>query len=284
LFRITFAEFIKVLKKPSIYIMGVVLAIAIVVSAFIFKPTNVKSYDLNLETNSAVESYNIFMGSSGSENKLTYDENLIKSNNVVEYFTGFNTYKTILNQKYDDILIEFENLKKANTTGEITKINLAYSKFKNAVESFKSHYFDFSTFPTDNAFTNYLSTSETFLNCLENNGITQLINSFDENPEDNKDSHQIVEFIITNNILEDIEITLNNGLTFTKNAFINLNNVLINNYELYNSKINNIGQGFNADALIKIKDKISSLLKEYQSLLNLAFKIMPLIFILWMCV
>jgi len=272
LFRITFAEFIKVLKKPSIYIMGVVLAIAIVVSAFIFKPTNVKSYDLNLETNSAVESYNIFMGSSGSENKLTYDENLIKSNNVVEYFTGFNTYKTILNQKYDDILIEFENLKKANTTGEITKINLAYSKFKNAVESFKSHYFDFSTFPTDNAFTNYLSTSETFLNCLENNGITQLINSFDENPEDNKDSHQIVEFIITNNILEDIEITLNNGLTFTKNAFINLNNVLINNYELYNSKINNIGQGFNADALIKIKDKISSLLKEYQSLLNLAFK------------
>lgn len=272
MFRITFAEFIKVLKKPSIYIMGVVLAIAIIISAFIFKPTNVKSYDLNLNTNSAVESYNSFMSSSGSENKQNYDLNFTKSKNIVEYFTGFNTYKSILKQKYDDILIEFENLKKANTTGEITKINLAYSKFKTAIENFKKHYFDFESFPDDNEFINYLSTSNTFLNCLENNGITKLIKSCDDDPTDNKDSHQIVEFIITNNILQDIEVALNNGLTFTKNAFINLNNILINNYETYKSKINNLGQGFNSDVLIQSKNEMSKLLKEYQTLINLAFE------------
>lgn len=264
MFRITFAEFIKVLKKPSIYIMGVVLAIAIIVSAFVFKPSNVKSYDLNLETNSAVESYNIFVGTSGSENKSTYDVNFQVSNDIIKYYTGLNTYKNNLKQSYDDIWAQYENLISANTTGEESKIKPAYTKFQNSVKSFKDYYFDFSTFPT-NSFINFISTSETFLNSLNNsnNKIILLIDAFNNN-----DSHQIIEFIAANDVFEDIEILLNNGLQFSKNAFINLKTNIINKYNTYISKIDKISTSIDPKILNASKDEIITLLNEFKTLLD----------------
>ena len=243
--RITFAELIKILKKPSIYIMGVVLAIVIVVSSFIFKPETTRSYDLNLDTNSAIDSYNLFNGSTGSENKENYDKNFEISESIIGYYTALNTYKTNLKQGYNKILDDYEALKDANTTGKESVKNTAYTEFKNSVKNFKNLYFDFSAFP-ENSFINFLSTNETFLNSLNNNdkGIVALEKAFETN-----NSNNIVVFIITNDILNEIKIELNNGLKFSKNAFITLESIVSKTFNSYQDKIKNFALGGNKTEL-----------------------------------
>ena len=65
-FRIARAEFIKIFKKPSVYLMGVILAAVLVLSLLFFEPANKQSYAVNLDGVTVGQVYD----------KFTNDENV----------------------------------------------------------------------------------------------------------------------------------------------------------------------------------------------------------------
>ena len=68
-FRIARAEFIKIFKKPSVYLMGVILAAVLVLSLLFFEPIGKQNYTVNLDGTTVGKIYDKFTAESTSELK-----------------------------------------------------------------------------------------------------------------------------------------------------------------------------------------------------------------------
>mgnify|MGYP002706402073 CR=1 FL=1 len=105
-FRITRAEFNKIFKKPAVYIMAVVLVLACLISLFTFNPTNRNDERVTLSKENASTNYSLFMGTSGSENKTSYDKNVIEAQKIIDRYTQnteFYSHCSSLNNKLNEL-------------------------------------------------------------------------------------------------------------------------------------------------------------------------------------
>jgi hypothetical protein len=59
-FRLTGAEFKKIFKRPSVFIMALILIATIFVSLYIYKPTNATDLTVNYDLSTSIEYYNTF--------------------------------------------------------------------------------------------------------------------------------------------------------------------------------------------------------------------------------
>ena len=106
-FRITRAEFNKIFKKPAVYIMALVLVFACLISLFTFNPTNRNDERITLSKENASTNYTMFYETFGSENKTSYDKNIIDAQAVInrytkntEFYTHCNEVQNKLNDLY----------------------------------------------------------------------------------------------------------------------------------------------------------------------------------------
>ena len=106
-FRITRAEFNKIFKKPAVYIMALVLVFACLISLFTFNPTNRYDERITLSKENASTNYTMFYETFGSENKTSYDKNIIDAQAVInrytkntEFYTHCNEVQNKLNDLY----------------------------------------------------------------------------------------------------------------------------------------------------------------------------------------
>ena len=67
MFKIISAEIKKILSKPGVYILSVLLAIILVLGVFIYKPKMFESNQYELLGNTYIEKYTDFIGG-GQEN------------------------------------------------------------------------------------------------------------------------------------------------------------------------------------------------------------------------
>ena len=109
-FRIARAEFIKIFKKPSIYLMGVILAAVLVLSLLFFDPIGKQNYTVTIDGSSVEKIYDKFMDNAGDITKETYDKSIQNSLDKINFYKSFNNRNLSLTKIYNEFVILYKDL------------------------------------------------------------------------------------------------------------------------------------------------------------------------------
>jgi len=129
--RIARAEFIKIFKKPSIYVMGIILAIIILLASFFFSPTKRTDTQVTISGENVAEIVLNFETNEGSENIYQYNLKNTQAENMIDFYLYLNLRETNIETSY-------KALKEAYSTLVASQIKANYDTFKTAFENFKS--------------------------------------------------------------------------------------------------------------------------------------------------
>lgn len=117
IFKLTSAEFKKIFKRPSIFVMAVLLVITILASLAIFNPTAIAdptiSYDM--ATNSS-DYYDSFYDENNISSKKAFDETFNKTDKVIRYYKALNDNTIKLTNYYNEVISCGEKLSTENNT------------------------------------------------------------------------------------------------------------------------------------------------------------------------
>ncbi len=107
MFKVVSAEIKKMVSKPGIYILAILLAVVLVLGVFIYKPTVYEDTSVNIRGESVLDIYGEFYGNGVSSGlKIETDNNIINTTQLVNLYTiNGTTYKEYINNLYK----EFEN-------------------------------------------------------------------------------------------------------------------------------------------------------------------------------
>ena len=135
--KIISAEFRKLLSRPGIYIVCLLLAVVMVFSAFTFSPSarNDEYSDIQQDTVTAI--YNTFV--LDNLYKPYCDQLIVDTNNFVESCTGTNSSKSNIDALYSDFVEELNDYKHAVTTSASTSTkNSAKEALKLSISNLKT--------------------------------------------------------------------------------------------------------------------------------------------------
>lgn len=104
-FKLTKAEFKKIFKRPSIFIMAVLLVVTMLVSITIFKPAElVDPTIVYTEANNAEDYYNYFNTEININSKATFDKVFTDTDDIISYFDSVNNNANLLTNYYNDVI------------------------------------------------------------------------------------------------------------------------------------------------------------------------------------
>lgn len=106
MFKVISAETKKIVSKPGIYILSVLLAILLVLGVFIYKPVAYKSSQFELKGQTFVEKYTEFKGGSNYGKKAEINALLDKSINAVNNYRITANSKQYSQKEYINYLLE----------------------------------------------------------------------------------------------------------------------------------------------------------------------------------
>ncbi len=142
-FRLTRAEFKKIFKRPSVFIMAIMIVAIIFASLGLFNPMSLGDstvvYD-SLEDSASY--YNHFMNADAEDSKIGFDSKFITSDASIQYYTLAQNRVVSISDDYQKIIQTMDKLR--STTD--SSINDDYTAFKNAVNKFSTSLYDFSSF------------------------------------------------------------------------------------------------------------------------------------------
>lgn len=104
-FKLTKAEFKKIFKRPSIFIMAVLLVVTILVSITIFRPAELVNPTIEYtEATNSEEYYNYFNSSINSNAKVTFDKVYTDTDTIISYFDAVNNNTNQLTNYYENVI------------------------------------------------------------------------------------------------------------------------------------------------------------------------------------
>ena len=148
IFRITRAEFSKVFKKPTVFIMAFILAFALVISLFSYKPVTRTSNTVSIDGDNASIIYSTFMGSSQtSDTKARFDTTLFDPTDAkINIYKEIYDYNYMLSHNFDRINTNFVNLRNASATNDTQALPTLLQDVKDSFNDFLNAYADLSSF------------------------------------------------------------------------------------------------------------------------------------------
>ena len=163
IFKIVKAEFVKVLKKPMIYIMAFIIVAAILASYYFYNPNGYDDKTVYYNNTADVSLYYSAFISDSQDSKATFDAEINKAYLKYNYYSKQNKRRTELNNRYNTIVAKYNDLEAAVNSSEgnfNTTRRKAFFDLKEAISKYQEYYLDFSLF-SDYGFVNTLtSTSE----------------------------------------------------------------------------------------------------------------------------
>lgn len=143
-FRIARAEFIKIFKKPSVYLMGVLLAAVLVLSLLFFEPVNRQSYSVNLEGTSVGQVYDKFTNdsnvSSGDIKQSKYNQSITDNLTKIEFYEVLNERTISLKKVNDEFIVLFGDLSQKVKTTDSDAIAQTHTSIKNKIKNYSEVY------------------------------------------------------------------------------------------------------------------------------------------------
>lgn len=230
IFRITKAEFIKIFKKPSVYIMGMLLAATVAVSLFVFAPSPASSYVVSMPGDTVNSVYNEFYASSRPDAKVNLDVNFNKANAMLNFYGAFNNklFKT------KTFLIEFLQKqaqldKNINDGVDASIINTSYTELKESLDNLIAEYTNTYGLETYDFYQIYLNTPVYLSFYNENSANLGHLNVLKNKV--NSDTPQLFNsYFITNNYREKLFKLNNNYIDQTITYYIEQVNLTVNAY------------------------------------------------------
>lgn len=258
-FRLTRAEFKKIFKRASIYIMALLLVIAIFVSMYMFSPIERVDNTISYGENLTVENYyNNFFSSDLPGSKNDIDKSFENTNQILKYYQLCNERDTNLKKNYDDFVSAYEELK---STTEPTLKEQKYTLFKTSLNAFYTTLTSFDQIKTYPHIAYMFDTNPDISSKLIKkyfaNTKTLLTRTETEN------STQIVETVETNNFVQTIKDDLNSGLDYVAPTALIMAQNIKDSYDSFNSAI--LG-GTGSSNLNKIEIARKSMLVSVQNL------------------
>ncbi len=134
IFRIAKAEFIKIFKKPSVYIMASILAFAIVLGLVFFSPDKRSQYSINISGDTVNEMYENFVNNTDikTDNITKYKSEIDNNKSTINFYKEINTISNVLSTNLNDILKNYNNYVKyyeqnvINSTNENKDLAIKY--------------------------------------------------------------------------------------------------------------------------------------------------------------
>ncbi|MFQ6752694.1 MAG: ABC transporter permease [Clostridia bacterium] len=108
MFKVISAEFKKILSKPGIYILSVILAVILVLGVFIYRPTVYENNNITLNGYTYIDKYTSFMGSPGADKKSEVDALLSQSINNVKNYRVSSDESIYIKANIDNLINNFE--------------------------------------------------------------------------------------------------------------------------------------------------------------------------------
>ncbi len=148
-FRITRAEFAKVFKKPTVYIMAFLLAIVLVISLLSYSPNLREVKSASIDGDNATAVYNVFNGESlTSDTKLKFDnEYFTPTDNQIAFYNNLYLRQNNLNSAYSELEYNYTRLNNTfntnNNSGELPKL---VENVKNSFDKVLTAYGDMSAY------------------------------------------------------------------------------------------------------------------------------------------
>ena len=133
--RIARAEFIKIFKKPSLYFMGLILAIVILVSSFFFEPAKRTNSSVTLKGSTVADVIASFEEESGAETKKQYDLKNDQAKNMIDFYSTLTSRNTAIDNAYTALKNAYTALLNSKSDTEYTAFKARLSDFKSAVLS-----------------------------------------------------------------------------------------------------------------------------------------------------
>ncbi len=174
IFKIAKAEFIKLFKKPSIYIMALALLVVILLSTTFFQPTKVSNYMVRDLGDTVGDIYTTYKGTDGKDNETNYKSELFSAIGKMNYYENNNkrneqidlTYSTLSDAYFlylDTVRASQDdnNPNKAQAQASLATVKqsfiLALQEYKTALGNFDHiESYDYSTL---SLYTEYLNSS-----------------------------------------------------------------------------------------------------------------------------
>lgn len=271
-FRLTSAEFKKIFKRPSIFIMAILLVIAVFVSLYTFDPNNRIDNTVDYGVENSLAYYTTFSSGSTEQTKKHIDTTFSSTDETINYYKLYNDRNAKLGSYYNDIFTAIKNVENE------TSASLKTAKFQNvikALEDFKEAYVSFTGFVDINGaeydFIKVTTTSTekdsvityTYLdNSLE--PLNYLINY--------AKTHEYYEFIETFNLEGNghktkLEKVYNSGLEFIKTTFLGLSHDIQTAYTTYEKSLVNSMPG--KEVWISNRNNLKKALENYNSYFSL---------------
>ncbi len=172
-FRIARAEFIKIFKKPSVYLMGVVLAAVLVLSLLFFTPVNKQNYTVKIEGTTVGQVYDKFTNdeniAGGNDIKRTkYNQEITNNLTKIDFYTILNSRNAALKNSHDEFLIAYQDLASVIKSENKDKIAAAYKKVKNSIDTYSTVYNDIGALCSNCAFYSHYTTLPIYTEAKEN--------------------------------------------------------------------------------------------------------------------
>ena len=268
IFRITSAEFNKIFKKPTVYIMAFVLVLACLISLFTFNPAVRTDNRVTLSDESASSNYAQFYSSNGSDTKIKYDNTINNADNIItSYEKNYEFYVNIGN--LEDTIYKSLNKLESETSNQedITQLKTTLLKL--------SQYFD----NEDDEYYKNLSYYNNFLSAksLKNNkGYIQdeesKIADIYTNIEKISNAKAIVDTFKNNDYLTTIAQTctsLRNYIPFILDSIIDELKEQDTLYKKYLIKVaGTTNPSVSSEEQLRVLDNIATKLNEYKSLVD----------------
>lgn len=224
-FKLTKAEFKKIFKRPSIFIMAVLLVMTILVSITIFKPAELVNptivYD---EANNSEEYYNYFYTDINLNSKASFDKVFNDTDTIISYFDAFNNNANLLTNYYEDVIETMNLLVADNLTdtkdsyrqealNDVNNFLSAYKSLDNVKDFSKITGVTLKQYPYTIKVNNELKTIST--NYYTTKSCEKLINLQEYLSNTTKyTSKDVAEHYVNNNYENELNIVLNNGINF----------------------------------------------------------------------
>lgn len=273
--RLTSAEFKKIFKRPSVFIMAIILVVAVFVSLYTFDPnTRVdNTVDYNLTT--SMEYNDKFNNGSTEGTKSHVDSIYSKTDEMINYYKLYNEKCSTLNSYYNDIFTSIEALDVASDALKEVK----YKDVTKALENFRESLINFDNFVDTNG--NKLGFIEvTTTKTIDGDGntvYTYLDNSLDKlnalikHSKTLKHSDFLTAYNLEGNGYKTgLEKAYNSGINYIQTTFIGIQNTIYNRYIEYGKVANT--KEFDKDngkTTNLNRNALESALKQYKTYLNM---------------
>lgn len=273
--RLTSAEFKKIFKRPSVFLMAVILVIAVFVSLYTFDPNPRVDSTIDYNQTTSIEYYNKFNSGSTEGTKSDIDSVFASIDEMINYYKINNERNSNLNSYYNDIFTSIDAVENASTS---SIKEAKYKEVSKALEDFKKCLVSFDNFvDTNGQKLDFIEVTTTSTTENGNTSYTYLDNSFSKLNTliEYSKSMSYGDFLNTYNLegngyKKGLEDAYNSGLNYIQTTFLGIQNSidkLYTKYGKYNFK------DFYSDERIKeveiTRNNLEASLKLYKSYLGL---------------